>query len=485
MKDINIYKKRRFLFTPSHISTNDIKVALGNDSSPKLIKNVLILLHRIITRSISHKSKSDQHTEEYIQINRKERRFILGRDYVRHTELLINKAIIDVATLEITNPDDGSLKTVQAYGKGHSCKKYGIPEYKWFKRVEVTDDDYIVKKLDHLLSYRTEEHDVYGILQTNTALLKLEESAKLKNTITIRNAEKGIKMSGDIYVALFNSQETPVSVDDFGNRFHAKHTTLKREFRAYLMFENHESQALVNVDLVNSQPLLLSIISPALIVSLAEECKDAIPILQKYYHNKDYEKFRSLCQAGKIYEYIIDGFKSLYGMEIDRNIAKNVFYYACFSKYYKRPELIGDKVKGLLLSNKGLRDKNGINEKRMKLYSHNFIQNYFPSLFNFNLELKKLDWRHLVGDKKTKYKRHANTPLLAQRIESALLLKNCGWMMHQAGIVFTTIHDSFLILEQDIPKVKKIIKATFRGFGLAQPKLKVEELVRVNAQTAA
>ena len=127
MKDINIYKKRRFLFTPIHISTNDIKAALGNEGNPKLIKNVLILLHRIITRGINHKSKNEQHTAGYIQINRYERRYILGRDYVRHTELLISKGIIDVATLVI-NPHDGNRKTVQAYGKGHSCKKYALHE---------------------------------------------------------------------------------------------------------------------------------------------------------------------------------------------------------------------------------------------------------------------------------------------------------------------------------------------------------------------
>ncbi|WP_242927350.1 hypothetical protein [Pontibacter vulgaris] len=479
METINNTMGRRVMFTPAHLTRTDLQHKLGIGLSEEAIKKVQIFLHRIIIKNTYLNSKDNEGNEGFVQISKTERRTIFGKEYIALTDLLQSKNIVEVAKIDWVNKTTGEIHEVEAYGKGHSTKKYRIVGYTSFRRTDVTEDTYIVSKLNKLRSKGTEAHAIYSVLQSNTDLLQLKDSQELRESLTIYYRTRDIMLTGEEYVAFFNSVETPITVDTFGNRFHAKHTTLKRVFRQYLEFQGFEGKPLVNIDIVNSQPLLLSLITPELVQTLAEECAEAIPILEKYCGMKDFNKFRNLCLKGKIYEYIMKGFKQLYDIEINRDEAKDVFYLACYSSYPKAPENIGSKVMALITRSKDTYHVGRFTDKQMKPLALYFIRSCFPSLFNLNLEIKKLNWKNLANHNKKQYKMHANSPMLAQRIESSLLLKLCAANINQAGILFTTIHDSFLVMEKDALVVRRVIQATFEQLHLPKPRVKTETVHQV------
>lgn len=469
-------ENRKYLFLSEHTKINQIHSLVDGTSTPKKkSKDLLLFLHKIVVKMVSNNCKETKN-DGYVQISKKERRDILGEQYVKWTKLLIQAGEIEVAKIELLDKESGELEVVEAFAKGKTCKQYRIKNFTGYKRYEITDDEYFLERMQVVSkNYRMDENEIYRLLKSNVDKLHLIDSEEARNELNDYYKARRMSFSGDAFRDMFNSNVFDISIDDFGNRFQSTHARMKKTFRKYLRFRGAENEVLWNVDMVNSQPFLFSQINSSLIKLLVPECSEAIPVFQFYETRPDAVNYRLICSQGKIYEHIVKAFEKHFGYKINRKEAKGAFYYACFGTYPDDFNDVIEKTKKILRSKKGMYDKNGMIDKiKFKTLSLYIFQKLFPSMYSINEEMKSFNWNHLEVSKRM-VKSWANPCLLLQRCESSLLLLHVIPEMLSRNVTeFVTIHDSFLVKKKDVAKVKKSIKKVFQKFGIDQPMIEAK-----------
>jgi hypothetical protein len=170
----------------------------------------------------------------------------------------------------------------------------------------------------------------------------------------------------------------------------------------------------VNVDIVNSQPLLLI---PSLFPSI--RCTFDV-----YFGDVglDLLKYKQLVESGILYDYMMER-----SGETDR---------AAFKERFFRETLFGRKTSKLFC-------------------------NLFPTIAAELMKIKSKDYRNLAR--------------IMQRTESKLMItKICGRLMQDYPDVFiATIHDSILTTQDNVSKIQEIILEEFAEYGLS-PTIRVE-----------
>ncbi len=218
--------------------------------------------------------------------------------------------------------------------------------------------------------------------------------------------------SAKISIDKFKNKEFFLYSDDYG-RVHTNVTNLKSTLRRYLLYNG---QRLVNIDIVNSQPLLLL---PTLFPTSSIRCTFSI-----YFENieMDLLRYKALVENGELYDYLMEK-----AGEKDRSSFKEKFFRETF-----------------------------FGKKTSKLFCE-----LFPSVAKELIRVKSKDYRRLAW--------------LMQKTESKLMISNvCRRIMEEHGDTFmATIHDSILTTPDNEPKIKKIMYEEFAKIGLI-PKIRTE-----------
>lgn len=237
-------------------------------------------------------------------------------------------------------------------------------------------------------------------------------------------------------------------------RVHSLVTRLSREIRQHLRIKN---QNLVNIDIMNSQPLILCLTLPpttpphphptpsptttthhttiTLDISGDENTQiyDSNGLtLNSTFANRDIEKYRDLCDRGVIYDYL----ESLSGMQgMTRQQVKEMFYREVF---FGRNQAVTDFTQ--------------------------LFASEFPTVMESIRDTKRKDYRELA--------------CLMQRRESDVMIHGvCRRLAKEhPDIPVITIHDSIMTTPGHVDCVSGIILDEFRKVGL-NPKLKIERPV--------
>lgn len=296
----------------------------------------------------------------------------------------------------ITDP-----KLVEAYARNRKYRKEKV--HRWLDDILgnpllTFDGDKAIAEIDQL----TEEE---------FKLLEKEEGCSFEDYKTI--LRYSIHKATHLQIHYANQRLGLSTVDGFGFRYHHPFTSLKKSFRGFIRWNG---QRLFNVDIRNSQPLFLCL---AFQKRKGEETPDWI-------------RYRSLCEAGQIYE-------SLNRQQISRDEFKRQFF----------TEVLFSKVDSIKWSQ----------------FAQEFRKE-FPSVFQFILSLKTPSAsRQLKGEDKERPYRLAAKEL--QRAESGFMFGMVipELMARQIKPVIP-IHDSILTTADHVQTVKTVMEAKFAETGL-------------------
>jgi hypothetical protein len=241
-------------------------------------------------------------------------------------------------------------------------------------------------------------------------------------------------------IDMIRNQDLKLEVDKY-QRVHTNVTNLKRSLRKYLTLGKVK---LVELDICNSQPLMLAVLlldyynnreeflvatSPAL-KSLSEEERIPLPPLpplcsalsQHQVVPEDVMHYINLCERGQIYPYLEQSLthNSATFAGLKRRVLSRVFY--C---------------------------KNTDQDNDLSLQ----FGSLFPHVAEFIRFLKRNDYRHL--------------PQQLQRVEAGLVVHAvCTRLMHESPHVpVLTVHDSVLTTREHEPLVRKLLKEECLSLG--------------------
>lgn len=249
---------------------------------------------------------------------------------------------------------------------------------------------------------------------------------------------------------LVNEGETVnCSVCTYGNRFHSFYTRLPSELRNFIRIRGYSGR-LAMVDIKNSQPYFF-----ALLLNFPDKLIEILPefkaLLFEFGKGSDRRQFLQLCVDGLIYDY----------WQHYRNISRN--------------EAKGEIMKVLLFGKMDSRGKNHGNVRSRFKY-------LFKDVFDCITMLKSINdaehpfiqkiYKEIYGkyDRSESYK---NLNLICQRLESRILLGFSKKIIDENLLAypFLTVHDSFLVAEEDIDKLKSSFSQYMDGLGLPAPTL--------------
>lgn len=305
------------------------------------------------------------------------------------------------------------------------------------------------KKIDSIRNhyYRLPNY----LKEMKTAFFNLEldyDEAKLA-ALSHDNLPKRISYLNSI-LRLENKRLRYFKRNKTNNRLDTNITNLKSDFRKFFIGD------FINLDIKNSQPLLLLILIDSITKTLNPLCStfikkevllmfgnQTIREVLKIHQNSmnknlvDLSEFRKFVSNGVLYDEMVKAS----GNSISRSDAKNMIFKILFSK-----------------------NEIYINYKKVIPYlkEKEFFRNLFPTVYQIIYQLKK--------------KKHTNLSIFLQRFESYLMIDNVSKELVSNGIIPITIHDSFIVPESDEQKAKTIIsEALIANLGIDLP-VKVERL---------
>lgn len=219
--------------------------------------------------------------------------------------------------------------------------------------------------------------------------------------------------------------------DDYG-RVHTNISNLKSSLRKHLV---HKGRNLRNIDIRNSQPLFLAILllnfysNNGSLSFYTPPSPSPLPLRSDISVPSDVMKYVMLSQNGTLYDVIA----SMIGDERDRGVVKKRLFRELFFCRNKPWRTDCEKV----------------------------FEREFPNVYGVIRDLKRDDYTHLSK--------------LLQKTESGFIIngvvRDC--MNQHPDMFVTTIHDSVMVAEEDVPVVRELLLRRFSHYGIT-PELKVE-----------
>lgn len=287
--------------------------------------------------------------------------------------------------------------------------------------------------------------------QMRKAFMEIELNylnAKLE-ALTYPKEEKRIVYLNSI-LRLKNKRMRYFKRNKTNNRLDTNITNLKSDFRKFFIGDY------VNIDLKNSQPLLLLMLIKLVTTDIKPLCWDyfasnlfptfgsstLMPILrihQKSEFSKmvDLLEFQKQVVTGKFYDEIVNQLNGT----ITRKEAKEMMFKVLFSKnvaYSKYKSFIPFEA-----------------EKEI-------FEKLYPTVYQIIFMLKKKD--------------HTKLSVYLQKMESHLIIDIISKELVENGIIPITIHDSFIIPKRDETKAFKIIKEQIKNQLGFEPSFGIESL---------
>ncbi|AHM59315.1 hypothetical protein D770_05240 [Flammeovirgaceae bacterium 311] len=462
------------LLFPTNFSLHDLDECVQGSKDFNRKKNqIRLFIHYLLTRMIQANG-SGGNPVDYVQIPQPLVRKILGNDYRMVIAAMKAKGLVKTEDYTKYNYDtyEGIIKPYFSKNRG-ICISYRIVAHSVTKH-DISDNIQLMCKAQELRRLSIPDEEIFKWLNSCIDKLQIRDDEEALEAFRQFFAERYVQyITAETFIQYFNSNSTHLLIDDFGLRFHAKLAVLKKVFRRHLIFINHPKQQLVNIDCVNSQPLIYSIANSKTIKLLVPECMEAADIFRRSENEESFIRYREDCFKGIVYERVIDQWMQQYSQAISRDMAKKVFLIAAYDCYKKSKDL--DKKVKRIVDKKLPAHPEGNRQARrnFSLLAFKVYKELYPALWDINFEIKKLDWSHLGANP---MKPHSSNCLLAQRLESAVLLRLVGAELMKNGITCGTIHDSFMVPAKYTDKVAGIIRKVFKKLGVnTPPPLEVED----------
>lgn len=363
------------------------------------------------------------------------KRVLPWRDYRKILQMLIDQDVIECdRSYQVGTKSKGYRLTVQYRGLAH-------------RRHLVRD-----KNLDAKMRKLREDMDAGIVLPVHRHLWRYLQQIDLSEPLP----DFGIF---DRQVQELIDKDFRFRVCQYG-RVHTNLTNMRKDIRQYL---NYQGQELSNLDISNSQPLFLGVVvlnhyinnkylqtatsftseevyfnSPEIlsIFNYTErEGGETPPLCGDITHElllpvpDDVKRYLSICQSGKLYEYLMEKAE----VKAGRDEFKEMFFQVLFGRT--------SLMKHLPLA--------GVFEEE------------FPSVVAVMKEIKRKDYHHMSS--------------LLQRTESSFVVNRVvRRLMNEYQETFiSTIHDSFVTTTEAVPLVKRIVLQEFARLGL-RPTIKSE-----------
>lgn len=398
------------IYIPSNL---DLQKILPKGFSDSDLDKFHYFIHLIYEQRILYKNP-----EEYIPLKARYLRSIIVRNYNYYRDVLIDNGIIDCDGHYITGVKSLGYKL--------------LPPYSEVKHKQITlKNNKIIKNIEKWKRSRLPKTPVHLHLYKFLEKIQIDSTNAFKKIKHLNITEHNFS---EIAINKFLDKDFFLISDDYG-RVHTNITTLKSCLREFLTYNNEK---LYNVDIINSQPLILLLIPYLLPNTIRCTFND-------FFDNDSLDIFRykQLVEDGKLYEYL---------MECGGNLGKD--------DYLAEQNEIYGEVKDLEVKRQSFKEDFFREMLFGKKVSPLFWQ-LFPSVAKIITEVKKDDYRSLAW--------------MMQRAESDLIInKICRRIMEEHPKCFiSTIHDSILTTEDNIQMVKDIMVAEFKKLGL-MPSLRIE-----------
>ena len=222
----------------------------------------------------------------------------------------------------------------------------------------------------------------------------------------------------------FNLQPRYSHLDTTSMRLHSNLTNLASDIRSRLQY----IQPLYNIDITNSQPLMLSLLL-------------LLPQHKHFLDFLDIKRYIDLTTSGYIYENMVtklpDTFFDTDDFEKKRKAVKLQF----FKLFYNNPKY----------------------QKMDDLFFITFCTE-FPNVYNFILDQKENDYKQFA--------------INMQKAESDIMIQTIyrRIMNERPGIMALTIHDSVVTTENETGYVQRVIIDEFEKKCNMRPKLNIERI---------
>ena len=324
--------------------------------------------------------------------------------------------------------NSGCIEIDGYYIKGKKSYGYKLgPAYAKVKHKQIRLHD--EKLIQRIKQFRTKKEtevklDVYKHLQKNLQSISIDHQAALR-TISqndLSNWETSINM--------LNNKNWFFRTDDYG-RVHTNITNLPTIVRQFL---RHNNEKLTEIDITNSQPFFLGIISLNY-YTYNKYCINlntlpSPPLPNEGTFPKDLVKYIRLIREGSFYEYLVEN-SNLYCSR--KKLKQSIFTNLLFGK----------------------------NRFMKSSPVCNLFQDKFPSVYNVILDIKQRDFTQL-----SKCLTRAESSFIINRF-----IRTC--MNKHPDVFVTTIHDCVLTTQTNRELIKNLLLQEFKDINLV-PKLKIK-----------
>lgn len=256
-----------------------------------------------------------------------------------------------------------------------------------------------------------------------------------------------------------------VTRDEYGHRIHSHVTNLSKKLRPFLRLKDSDDQ-LVLVDIKCAQPYIIAALfyHPGLI-ELIPEFRPVAPVFSQYKTSPSIRLFFEECRKGILYNDLMN-VTGLDKNELKKLLFMHVFYASTF-RYVDDEELGGTRLNARNMFSTKFRQVLRNLDKLKKTKSSTL-----PFVINATRKLGK--------DGRSYGKMYATPNMMAQRLETAVIIERITRSCVNSGIENCTIHDAWILKQKDLDAFKNVFYQEFDRLGIEPPTLDVGLLNRAS-----
>jgi len=356
----------------------------------------------------------------FIPLNGQYLHKVLGGYYIKYLRWLIDSGIIESDKYYEPNKKSIGYRFTEKY-RDEKFKKVEITNKRLIEKIEKLKVQYeqsitnptLIYLIKCLKSIKVDYDGAHNWLEQNISEINNYEYSNVTGSID-----------------LLYSNDSHYSISSLSGRFYSTVTNLKKELRQFLKYNG---QSLVEVDIANSQPFFMNFLIIQYYLRKSSNLTSNNDIIYISYDTKnnipdDSKKYIDLTSKGMLYEYLME----------------------CFNYYGDR-----DKFKKFLYARVFYNDTEKHPKEEWFLF-----QDIFPSVSEV-----------ITYHKKENYK---NLSHILQKAETNMMIYKIVPILIENKIFALTIHDSYLVKENDSTEVKKIILDEFKNLYGLVPKVRIK-----------
>jgi hypothetical protein len=326
-------------------------------------------------------------------------------------------------------------------------------------RVETITHPKVVANMHSFYSrnYEEKRHEFLAQCPWYKPNLELIESMYLYETAMDHALQQGDRADNLIgTIDMFNSRVGRfISQDDFAGRIHHHLGVLDKELRPYLRIES-SNEPMIIVDVKSAQPYLLAaLLYHPRLIDLIPEFRPVLHKIKKLHDRPDVRLFFEDCASGTFYDKWIEVTRM--GKEkAKKKLFRHVFYSSASNQH---------------------RDSK-VRLERLRF--RNLFEFMYISVYTILTALKRTQSTTLPfvkevtsrnGDRGRMY---VTPNMMAQRLETSILLNRITKRCNNEGVITATIHDAWILRESDLGKFSQIFNQVFEDLNISPPQLSYE-----------